>query len=245
MVTFMIAYMRHAPDYISECHHLQSLLGIVQYLLHSPCTEEQGFRLLNSIFLNISRKCLHPRMNEVFAVLVQQMQDTGTMKFARQFILSMSVAAVSQGPQVVVTAINSANRGSFYDLRQHKIQPNIKSIRGKFARKATALGFYSLCTDVEEIRASEPVKSTLLDWASQALSGQVETSRSEGKPSPGDHHHTVEQMDEEETINSQHCRLTYAVDPGHEAHPVDPDYFPWAPRPGNRTEPRGTRGPKG
>eukprot|EP01138_Halocafeteria_seosinensis_P008166 gb/GECG01008346.1/.p1 GENE.gb/GECG01008346.1/~~gb/GECG01008346.1/.p1 ORF type:complete len:1015 (+),score=119.70 gb/GECG01008346.1/:1-3045(+) len=226
LVTLLIAYIKHAPEYITQNQHLGSVLGIFQKLISSVSSEEHGFRLLNSVFINIPAESLGGQNTEIFRILLQRMQTNTTVKFARQFIRSMSVAAVAQGGQAVVSAINNVQAGLFYKILEQVVHRNVKNIRGKFARKTIVLGLCNISTGVEELRGLETFQSTLIECAFLLLEGHVEVKQSEHDKSHEENLRAAEQADEEEQFSAQYSRLRYAVDPGHEAHPVDPDYFP-------------------
>lgn len=76
-------------------------------LVSSPNTEEEGFRILNTVIENYRYDVIVEYMNHTWASMYTRLQNSKTPRLVRWVIVFMSLFLVKHGVQTLVDLINS------------------------------------------------------------------------------------------------------------------------------------------
>ncbi|KAI3976144.1 hypothetical protein MKX01_017061 [Papaver californicum] len=141
LVQLLQAYLKKAPDELSQGGRLGQVLGIFQKLVDVPSTEELGFYVLNTIIENLRYDVIAPFVTHIWTALFTKLMQSPKVKFIKCMVIYMSLFLVKYGPQALTDSINAIqNDGKLLGsiIEQFWI-PHLKSITGTIELKLTAV----------------------------------------------------------------------------------------------------------
>ncbi|KAI3877107.1 hypothetical protein MKX03_027633 [Papaver bracteatum] len=165
LVQLLRAYLKKAPDELSQGGRLGQVLGIFQKLVDVPSTEELGFYVLNTIIENLRYDVIAPFVTHIWTALFTKLMQSPKVKFIKCMVIYMSLFLVKYGPPALTDSINAIqNDGKLLGsiIEQFWI-PHLKSIIGTIELKLTAVASTRLICE----------STVLLDPAAAATWGKM------------------------------------------------------------------------
>ncbi|KAI3519937.1 hypothetical protein L1887_09157 [Cichorium endivia] len=130
LVRFLQSVLQLAPDEVNREGRLRRVVLVFDKLVSSPTTEEEGFRILNTVIENCAYGVIAEHMNHIWASMLTLLQNSKTPRLVRCVIIFMCVFLVKHGVQTLVDLINSVKADSFDVILSEVWIPNLKTING-------------------------------------------------------------------------------------------------------------------
>ncbi|GJS17472.1 exportin-2 [Tanacetum coccineum] len=183
LVRLLQSFLQQAPNELTREWKLKNVLGIFDKLVSSPCTEEQGFHILNLVIENLGYDILAEYMNDIWGTLFTRLQNNKTARLVRCLIIFMSLFLVKHGIKTFVDSVNSVQANLFNAILDKFWIPTLKTITGNTEVKLSAVASTILLCESPSLLdpAAEELWGKLLDGIVTLLS-QPEEQRVEDEP---------------------------------------------------------------
>ncbi|KAI3711452.1 hypothetical protein L2E82_41554 [Cichorium intybus] len=130
LVRLFRSILQVAPNLLPNKEKLKPVVVIVEKLLSSPSTVEDGLHMLNSVIVNLSHDIFAEHLNGIWASLYSQFRSSETQNacFVRGLIILMSLLLVKHGSRKLMDIVNSVPMCTIHTFLDELWIPGMKTI---------------------------------------------------------------------------------------------------------------------